>query len=323
MSANRVVLAVSSLALAALLLAGQVGTGGGGNGKDGRPSGGGPGEDPAEAILKPLNGKVKREGGSRDGAVVEVILYKQGVTDADLKELAQFDKLRKVGLNRGEQVTGTGFRELAGLPLEELALSFSGVTDEGLKEIAKIKVLRVLDLTNASKITDDGLPALAALENLEELRVGQNFKVMDVGVSRAIARMPKLRKLDITNSSVGDGALKQAAESNPELRVLVMYGSQATDAGMKYVARLKHLEELATSRGSGMTDKGLAELSGLTELRSLDVNNTFVTVGGLLKSPLLPRLKKLHIGGPHQRNITDAQVEQLRTAAPNCNVIKD
>lgn len=325
MTVHRIVLGVLSLALVAVLSACQCQVGAPPSGKDAGIGGlpGKPAEDPAEAALKPLNGKVKREGDRPDGPVVEVALYKQGVTDADLKELAQFDKLRKLTVNQGKQVTGTGFAALTGLPLEELHLGFSGVNDAGLQDMAKIKTLKVLDLTNSSSITDAGLPALAALTNMEELRVGQNFKVMDVGVSKAIAGMPKLRKLDITNSNVGDGALAQAAKSNPDLRVLVCYGSKATDAGMKYVAQLKHLEEFASARGSNMTDKGLAALSGLQELRTLDVNNTYVTVGGLMKSPLLPRLKVLKIGGPHQDKITPEQVEKLRAAAPNCNVIKN
>ncbi|HEY2910250.1 MAG TPA: hypothetical protein VGI99_08385 [Gemmataceae bacterium] len=315
---HRVTLVFASIALVAVLSACQCQIGqqqGSGNKEENfLPAGK---DDPAEASLKGLNGKVKRDASLPGKPVVEVHLFSQTVTDDDFKELTQFDQLRKLEVSKGT-FAGTGLAALAKLPLQELHLTFCSVTDDGLKTIATFKSLKVLDLMNDDKITDEGLPALAALSNMEELTVGQNFKVKDVGLSKALGGMKRLRKLDVSNSSAGDGAMA-ALLGCPEMQVLVVHGSKVTDAGMASVGKLAHLREIRAD--AQLTDNGLAAIAGLTELKSLDAFNTHVTFAGLKSSPLLPHLKDLTIGGPLCR-ITDSEVNQLRQAAPSCNITK-
>jgi len=317
MSLHRVLLVFASIALVAVLSACQCQVGqqqGSGNKEENLlPAGK---DDPAEASLKRLNGKVKRDGRLPGKPVVDVHLFSQTVTD-DFKELAQFDQLRRLDVSKGT-FTGTGLAALAKLPLQELHLTFCSVTDDGLKTIATIKTLKLLDLMNDDKITDDGLPVLAALSNMEDLTVGQNFKVKDVGLSQALGGMKKLKKLDVSNSGVGDGAMA-ALLGCPEMQLLAINGSKVTDAGMASVGKLAHLQELRAD--PQLTDKGLAAIAGLKELKSLDSYNTHVTFAGLKASPLLPHLKELKLGGPLCR-ITDAEVNQLRQAAPGCNITK-
>lgn len=312
MFANRSPFGVGMAALAVVLLACQAEVSGD---SDALGKSGGKGEDPAEAALKPLNGKVKRDPSRPGNPVVEVTVYKQDVADADLKELARFDQLRKLDV-RGRGYTGTGFAALAGLPLEELQTSWA-VDDEGLKDVAKLKSLRVLVL-HAGKLTDAGLPALVALENLEELTVSSNFEVKDVGTGKALAGMKKLRKLDVNNSRVGDGAMAAAAAHNPELKVLYLYGSAVTNAGYKHVGKMKKLEDLRCSYD--IADGGLWELAGLDRLKKLSVWNSSVSYDALRQSPLLPRLTDLEFGGALNR-VTADQADQLRKLAPDCNVL--
>jgi internalin A len=306
MPASRVVFGVGSAALAALLAA----RGGPAAGQDAPRKG----PDPDEAALKSLGVRVKRDAGRPGNPVVEVVVYKEELTDADLKHLARFDHLRKLDV-RGRGYTGAGFAALAGLPLEELVTSWAG-TDDGLPAVAKLTSLRVLRL-HAGKHTDAGMPALAALANLEELAVSSNFEVKDVGTGKALAGMKKLRKLDVNNSRVGDGAMAAAAAHNPELRVLHLYGSAVTDAGYRHVGKMAKLEDLRCSYD--ITDAGLAALAGLNRLKRLSAWNSSVTYDGVRRSPLLPRLTDLELGGALNR-VTPDQADDLRKLAPDCNV---
>lgn len=266
-------------------------------------------EDPADVALKRLDGRVTRE--KPDGPVVAVRLFSDKVTDADLKELAQFDKLKKLELS-APSVTGTGFAALAALPLEELNLMFAkGTTDDGLKEIAKLKTLKVLHLSQG-KHTDDGVKALAVLENLEEISV--SYGVNDTGFY-PFKGHKKLRKVRADNCGVGDGAMKALAEC-PELRVLELYGSAVTDLGYGYVGKMSKLEELRTSYG--ITDKGVAELGNLKNLRKLSVWNSSVTIKGIRALPNAKNLKDLDVG---TWNIKAEEADKLRDELPNCNIV--
>ncbi|HEX4607733.1 MAG TPA: hypothetical protein VH092_05945 [Urbifossiella sp.] len=270
-----------------------------------------PGADPVEAKLQRLNGKVKRSGDRPTGAVVEVRLFNQNITDADLAELATLSDLRKLDLT-GVKVTGTGLAALSAIPLEELDLAFSGVTNEGLKEVAKFTSLKALGLMNASKITDEGVGDLAALKNMESLTIGQSPKVKDVGTGRALRGMPHLQRLDITNSAVGDGAMKALTEC-PDLRALRFYGSQVTDTGMGSIGKLTKLEELHLN--FHITDKGLDRITGLTNLKTFSLYYTSrITYGGLKKMPWLTGLTDLNLYG------ASIPAEKLREELPNCNI---
>lgn len=265
-------------------------------------------EDPAETALKRLDGRVTRD--KPDGPVVAVRLFSDKVTDDDLKELAQFDGLKKLELSAAG-VTGTGFAALTGLPLEELNLMFAkGTTNEGLKEIAKIKTLKVLHLSQG-KHTDDGVKGLAALENLEEISVSSGVNDTSFYPFKGHKKLCKVRA---DNCGVGDGAMK-ALSTCPELRVLELYGSAVTDLGYGYVGKMAKLEELRTSYK--IADKGVAELGNLEKLRKLSVWNSSVTIKGIRALPNLKNIKDLDIS---TWNIKAEDADKLRDELPNCNV---
>lgn len=267
-------------------------------------------KDRAEEQLAKLNGKVVRDKKQPDSPVVEIRLFSDKVTDADLKELASFTKLRRLELSAPE-VTGTGFGELADLPLEELHIMFAkGITDAGLKEIAKIKSLRVLELPQG-KFGDDGVKELAALTNLEELSV--SHPIGDVGIY-PLKTLTKLKKFSATNCKVGDGAMKTLSEL-PDIRSLKLYGSAVTDTGYGYVGKMAKLEELQTSYN--ITDKGVAELGKLKNLKNLSVWNSSVTIKGIRALPNLKQLKELDIS---TWNIKAEEADKLRQELSNCNV---
>lgn len=272
-------------------------------------------EDPAVAALKRLGGAVTRDFKAPGNPVIAVRLFKDDVTDDDLKELAQFPYLRSLKIS-SKPLTGTGFAALTKLPLEDLDLGFSwAITGDGLKEIAKFQTLKVLHLCQGT-FADADLPVLAALDNVEEFSLTSSH-VKDVGTGKALAGMKKLRKLDVSNSRVGDGAMEKVAENNTELRELKLFGSAVTDAGYRYVGRMKNLEDLACSYD--IRDTGLKELAGLSKLKKLSVWNSSVTVDAVAQSPLLKQLTDLGMGGSFVKP-TAEQAERLRKLAPDCNI---
>ena len=110
-------------------------------------------EDRAVVAIMKLNSKVKRDETKPGNPVVDVALYAEEVTDADLKELAQFKHLRSLRLACAK-VTGSGFKDLTQLEeLTSLDLDLTELTDVGLKEIAKIKGLTKLHLYNTARLS--------------------------------------------------------------------------------------------------------------------------------------------------------------------------
>jgi hypothetical protein len=95
-------------------------------------------------------------------------------------------------------------------------------------------------------------------------------------------------------------------------------GAQVTDASLKGLGRLERLHTLYLG-GSRVTDAGLRELAGLKELQRLSVSQQ-VTDKGLKELAGLKRLQTLHLDQTTQ--VTDAGVQELQRALPNCKIIK-
>ena len=211
-----------------------------------------------------------------NGSVVGVSLINAKVTDAELKELAPLNDLRKLELD-GNEITGAGLKHLAPLEkLEELDLSRTSVGDAGLKELAPFRELRSLDLWNA-QVTDAGLKHLAPLTKLRSLNLW-NAQVTDAGL-KDLAPLKGLQSLNLTNTQVTDAGLKELAPLE-DLRSLDLSGTRVTDAGLKEVARHKGLESLSLTNAR-VTDAWLAALAPLEHLRELNLWHTQVTDAGL------------------------------------------
>ena len=80
------------------------------------------------------------------------------ITDAGLKELANFRQLTTLCLNQ-TKISDAGLKEIAVLNLTRLEVQATQVTDTGLKELANMKTLRRLDL-GRTKVTDQGVKDL-------------------------------------------------------------------------------------------------------------------------------------------------------------------
>ena len=97
-----------------------------------------------------------------------VFFRNDNVTDATLKELADFKQLTALSLHAA-RVTDAGLKALAGHKhLESLQLYNMKLSDAAMKEVAAIPNLKWLQL-NWNRISDRGLEELTKLKQLQKL----------------------------------------------------------------------------------------------------------------------------------------------------------
>ena len=268
-----------------------------------------PAEQAAIEALKKHGGLVTEEGGH----VTVVMAYQPSFTDADVKTLAAFPKVRKIQITSGK-LTGANFKDLAGLnDLTEAIISQNPINEAGLKEVATLKHLRVLQM-NGAKVPDTAFRDLAPLDKLEELHAC-GMQVGDTAAVIIADKLKQLKKLYLNNTQVGDTGVSELVKM-PKLMLLSLYGTNVQDAGLAALPKLKTLEVLELS--FGFTDQSAKIIAGCTNLKTLRLfNNTELTDKGLQELGRLPHLKEVEIRGG---KITTQGKADFIKAHPNCSV---
>lgn len=147
--------------------------------------------------------------------------------------------------------------------------------DDALAAIRGQSGVRTLQLGGAT-VTDRGLAAVADLTNLEEFFLWWGTGITDAGVAH-LARLPRLRLVDIGLASVTDESLVHLAEL-PALANLSLQGRKFSDRGLEGLRKAWRLESLLLRMGeSGITDAGLRHLEGLSNLKHLALENTTIS----------------------------------------------
>ena len=209
------------------------------------------------------------------------------VTDAGVAALRGCLNLGRLVLS-DTATSNAGLRQLAGLPLHTLSLSFTGVTDVGL----------------------DGLSPV-----LEDLRLDTRG-ITDAGL-RLLSHLTRLRRLDLFGARVSDAGLPHLLVLRHSLRELDICGGGVTDAGMPAIAALTLLERLNLSQNWRVTDASVPHLCTLRQLRSLSLSGTGVSGAGVLLFALAPpRLEALAVYGCDVAR----EAEQVQTARPSLRV---
>jgi hypothetical protein len=189
------------------------------------------------------------------GAVEDVDLDSEKVTDADLQLLRGMDRLRSLALGRAK-ITDAGIDTIAELQqLEFLYFLGTPVTDGGLRKIARLAQLQTLVL-NRTKVTDAGMENFRAMGQLDDLSL-DGTKITDAGLAH-LAGLKQLSELDLSNTEITDAGLKQL-EGLP-LEKLVLHSTNVTDAGLRGLKGLKGLKYLLLDEKGQITAQGAAEL---------------------------------------------------------------
>jgi hypothetical protein len=135
-------------------------------------------------------------------------------------DLAPFETF--AGGERQLTLTGWNRQDYPGLraqtDLAVLQMANPDVTDATLAHIEPLERLRVLDISH-TQVTDQGLEAVARLPALEELYL-TGTRITDRGVQQWLTPHPKLRRLDVRDTSVSAATLDAWRTARPGRRAL-------------------------------------------------------------------------------------------------------
>ena len=143
------------------------------------------------------------------------------------------------------------------------------MTDPVLADISRIDGITALDLSGSKAVTDDGV--------------------------RHLAKLPGLKKLDLSGTSITDRGLEVLREL-PALKTLSLGMTRVTDDGVANLAQCHELQELDLA-WTGTGDRALRMLAGKQKLRRF-VTGPGVTDAGIPLLHELPVFKSWHGGEP-------------------------
>lgn len=264
-----------------------------------------------------------------------------GFTDDGLKHVAACPKLKEVHF-RLTPLTGAGFPHLAASrTLEVLQLRRMKLTDAGMTGLARVPNLKELWLVDTA-VTDAGVKNLAATKSLENFFLifdrptpgdpisdrtlecvagagtlkniglgssGRPDELTDDGL-RHLAGLKQLEDLSLSGKKLTGSGFRHLAGGNLK-RVHLGYGGTdggITDDGLAGVAKLATLQLLNLWGNKAVSDAGLAHLKNLTNLETLNLQDTGVTGPGLAHLAKCGKLEQLNLG---KAPVTDAGIDNL------------
>tara|TARA_R110002095_G_scaffold89232_4_gene77872 strand:+ start:1265 stop:2878 length:1614 start_codon:yes stop_codon:yes gene_type:complete len=148
-------------------------------------------------------------------------------------------------------------------------------------------------------------------------------KRSDLTSLRKIANSEKLNAkgevvaLDLTGISLLEPHLP-AIGTLPSLESLTLHKTNLTDGGLKTIGRLLNLKYLSMGR-TQITSDGLRHLKGLKKIKGLRINgNKGIGDSGVGH---LTEMKKLTVLQINNTSISEAGIQKLKRALPNCKII--
>lgn len=226
---------------------------------------------------------------------------KQGVTDADMKGLPAFPKLKDVGWEK-QRVGNAGTAVLKQMPdieqvrfhymagwfrdhdqREKIDADFMLVVD-GFRKLKhlELKHLFALDATSVDKFEHE-FPALEYVE-LDCESAGPE-------ALHLIALAPKLKGLELHRTTLTDEEFSKLIDLAPNLVYMELKPrghreGYITGASLRHVARLEHLQVLRLSHAGWKPlgyDSGLEHLVGMKSLKTLWLSKGIVSRADLAK----------------------------------------
>ena len=270
------------------------------------------------------------------------------ITDRGLSHIKGMTELWSLNLPDCQKITSAGLANLEGMTqLKYLNLSGCGkITDEGLKSLEKLTKLQTLDLSGCRQITDAGLAHLKEMTELQTLNLKECGGITDHGLKN-LAGMTHLRSLNLSECNIKGPGLAYLAWMTELQELNLAECLFLQDAVMPYIKTLSRLRTLDISAGVLITDAGLAHLEELPELKSLampnqkfaekklarakNIRETNPLVRSIIfgqsdenanaRADALENLAKAELRfGPSR--MTDAGVEKLQKALPECEIIR-
>jgi internalin A len=246
------------------------------------------------------------------------------VTDTSLAYIAELPGLTALDISF-TQITDVGLEHLASLPqLEELNLGGNKISGVGLHVLKLLPKLRKLSFYGVQRrnagwcwapvVTDGELDTLSLLAGLEDLNIGS-------GVTLGTPRPQDLGPADgeaecriAGGSRVTDAGLAKVARLR-KLRQLDISGAAITAGGLKALAALPDLRRLSLWNVAGVDDTAAPSLEALATLSSLDLSNTGIGDATLARLATLSNLRRLYVS---ETKVTPAGLAAFRKHHPAC-----
>jgi hypothetical protein len=227
----------------------------------------------------------------------ETLLVTRNLDDDALEELPRFTELEELQLNLSD-VTDAGMARVGErTTLKRLWLNCQQVTDEGLAKLADLQALEVFMIVGMPRVTHEGFAVLRNMRNLKRL---------------AIVRCP----------AVGDG-LSEHLAGLPLEEVDLEQSIQIADSTAKVLATLKTLRDVNLNFCAGVSDDGVVALSNLPQIEKLRMHDLPTMTDRSLEALANAKTLKLIELPIHNDNLSEAAIERLREALPECEVVND
>lgn len=126
-----------------------------------------------------------------------------------------------------------------------------------------------------------------------------------------LAKLPKLRQLDLSMTRITDAGLRALRAASELEEVNLYYAELITDEGLGAARGWPRLKRL-NLRGTKASDNALEYLAATPELEWLDVGFSQVTDSGLYRLAALPKLRTLVLGGNKLTETGLAAISELR-----------
>ncbi len=255
--------------------------------------------EPNQAAFDKINAKIQ----VRDGAVYSLSANCDGYTDQEYELIGQLKTLKSLSIS-GKDLNDQQLRMLSGLVnLESIMINGTVLTDDGYKHFTAFPKLKKLSIFHPSRKLEafNG----SGLSHLKEI--------------------PALEALTFAGATAGDEALEAVGQLT-QLQSFREWHNTETSDGLKHLTKLKNLKSIRLGQRlpswgkdtpASFDNDSIAILAKIPSLESIELTEARLNYDAVVQLKDLPNLKKLIIG---QVDISEADVEKLRTAMPNVEI---
>lgn len=163
--------------------------------------------------------------------------------------------------------------------------------------------------------SENALRSIGTIRGLKKLRLAGLQTTPES--TKILASLPSLADLDLSGSSIADSDLIELAKS-PKLTKLNLYQTGVGDAGVENLRPLAGRLESLNLDATRLTDAGVQPLAAFEKLTFLHLGRTAITDAAVETLATLKNLKKLHVT---RTQITESGAKRLADALPACEVI--
>lgn len=248
--------------------------------------------------LKKLGAKVTET----SGVVTQVQVKCDAFTEADFKTLGSVTTIKDLTIS-GKTITDSTIALLTGLTeLERLSSDGIQLTDAGYRHFAAFQKLKTLAFFHpafrSKDFTGSGLIELKTL--------------------------PKLESLTFAGSTAGDAALAAIGQLS-QLKGFRTWHTAQTQAGNAHLVKLpltslrmgQRLPEWGKDSPASFDESTMEVIAQIKTLESLELTEARLSAKIIPQLKSLPKLTKLKI---ETVDISEADVEAIKAALPNCKV---